>query len=211
LKNPLETIKESFHKSSVQRAINKSLRSNLELSVARSLDDIKSFYQLYFQMRKDNGLLPQPYKFFKTMWELLSEKNQIDILFACHHKKIISTILLVKYKDTVVYEYGASIPEMMNLRPSQFLLWHGIKNSKEQGFKSFDFGRVTNDNENLIQFKIRWGTERVALPYYYYPKLVGVSHFRQNTFLKKIMYYTVKSTPESVCKYLGNSLYRNFA
>jgi hypothetical protein len=211
LNNPLETIRKSFHKSSVQRAINKSLRSNLELTVARSLDDVKSFYQLYFQMRKDNGLLPQPYKFFKNMWELLSERNQIDILFANHHQKIISTILLVKYKDTVVYEYGASIPEMMNLRPSQFLLWHGIQKSKEQGYKSFDFGRVTNDNESLVQFKERWGTQKRELPYYYLPALNGGSPLRQSKMLKNIMYFTVKSAPKSLCEYLGKTFYRNFS
>ncbi len=170
----LETIKNSFHKSCIQRGINKSLRSNISLCIAHSVNEVEYFYKLYFLMRKNRGLLPQPYIFFKTMWEIMIDDNHIDILYAKHNNTVISAILLLKYKDTVIYEYGASLPDMMKLRPSQFLLWSGVQRSKEQGYKKYDFGRAANDNKKLIEYKLRWGTNQIYLPYYYIPKIETV-------------------------------------
>jgi len=204
----LETIHSSFHNSCVQRAIKKSYKSNIELAVAESVQEVQDFYQLYLKMRKDAGLLPQPYKFFSSMWKIMSPKQHIDILHAKHADSIISTILLLKYKNTVIYEYGASIPEMLSLRPSHFLLWESIKRSKLQGYKEFDFGRTADEDTGLSDFKRRWGTEKESLPYYYIPNVSGFASIRRWSLSRNIMHYSIKHMPDSCCSFMGKVLYK---
>lgn len=209
LSSPLESIRKSFHKSCVQRAIKKSERSGLNLVVARSADDIKPFYQLYLSMRKTQGLLPQPYKFFETMWEILSKDDHINIFYAEYKKRIISAVLLLKYKTTVIYEYGATISDSVRLHPSHFLLWKSIELAKSQGYKIFDFGRTADDNKSLSTFKSRWGTKREGLQYYYIPDLAGPSTLRNKSLVKGIMHYTIRSMPKSLCQVMGNAIYKH--
>jgi lipid II:glycine glycyltransferase (peptidoglycan interpeptide bridge formation enzyme) len=209
LDRPIETIKKSFHKSCIQRAIKKSDKFALKHKVASSLSDVKSFYRLFAIMRKKYGLLSQPYKFFSTMWTNLRNNNHIDILHAKYNGQIISSILLLKYKDTVTYEFGASIADMLYLRPNHFLLWEAIQRTKSQGYRKFDFGRTSADNKNLSVFKSRWGTTRKMLPYYYIPDIKGISSIRQKNVSKEMMYHTVKYLPYSLSQLIGNLLYRH--
>ena len=116
----------------------------------------------------------------------------------------------MKYKDTVIYEYGASRSEWVKLSPSPFLLWEAIKRSKEQGYKMFDFGRTENDNEGLSTFKKRWNAKQKTLHYYYLPDLGGFNSMRQKGLAKKLMYHTIKYSPEPVCQLMGQFLYKNF-
>ena len=209
IKRTLETIKMSFHKGQTLRAINKSYRSGLELVVGSSTNDVRIFYNLYLRMRKTNGLLPQPLSFFASMWETLFNEGWIEILLAKHSGEIISSILLLKYKDTVIYEYGASKREMLRLHPSHFLLWEAIQRSKIQGYDKFDFGRVEKDNYGLSSFKEKWGTRHEVLPYYFMPERSGFAMMRSSSLANKIMCYSIKTLPAWVCRLMGSLLYKN--
>src|SRR5262249_27254929 len=146
LDRDLQEIESSLHKDSIYRQIKKASARGLQLIVGDSLKDVKIFYALYLQLRKYYGLLPQPFTFFSHMWNILSQGNHINILHAAYQGKIISSLLLLKYKHTVIYEYGASRFDMMHLSPSPFLLWEAIKQAKRDGYKRFDFGRTSDDH-----------------------------------------------------------------
>lgn len=182
---PLDMILRSFHQSCVQRAIKRAYKSDIKIIYAKSLSDVKKFYHLYLKMRINYGLLPQPYKFFSQMWEIMSEKDYIEILLAEYRGRAVSSILILKYKDTVTYEYGATEPGMFYLKPSHLLLWEAIKKAKNQNYKIFDFGRTSNSNSGLAEFKMRWGTSANRLIYYYMPKAHGVTLLRRKSFIKK--------------------------
>jgi lipid II:glycine glycyltransferase (peptidoglycan interpeptide bridge formation enzyme) len=209
LNKDITDIENALHKSTIRRAIKKASANNLELMSGRSVEDVRIFYKLYLKMRKQYGLLPQPYKFFATMSEVLPSEN-IEILHAKYQGQDISSILLLKYNDTVTYEYGASLFEMKKLGASPFLLWEAIKGAHQNGYAKFDFGRVADDNAGLVQFKKRWGAKREALTYYYIPDLGGSAQIRQQGFSKGLMSYSVQRLPETVCQMAGSVLYRNF-
>jgi len=205
---PLDTILRSFHQSCIQRAIKKAYKSDLKIRYAETLRDVKQFYYLYLKMRINYGLLPQPFRFFSQMWKIMSKRDYIEILFAEYHGRPVSSILLLKYKDTVTYEYGATEPDRFYLKPSQLLLWEAIKKAKNRNFKTFDFGRTSNSNSGLIEFKMRWGTSPRKFIYYYIPKASGVSLLRRKSIVNKAMYYSIKSAPRLVCQLAGRIFYR---
>lgn len=209
LERPLETIQSNFHKSCVKRAIDKSLKSGLQLRFAESERDVRVFYRLYVKMRKLNGLLPQPYRFFSCLWDVMSENSSIELLQAEYAGSVISSVLLLKYKDTVVYEYGASDPRMTHLHPSHFLLWMAIQRAHSQGYRVFDFGRTANENTGLVTFKSRWGAERKDLSYYYLPNMKGVTLLRQKSLANLFMHQIVSNVPEAFCEWMGQMFYKN--
>lgn len=205
---PLTEIEAGLHKSCIRRRIKKAEKNGIELVVGGSLNDMKIFYKLYVKMRKSIGLLPQPLNFFSALWQHLANDDNLEILHAKYQNEIISSLLLTKYRNTVVYEYGASASDAAQLSPSTFLLWEAIKRSISQGYEKFDFGRTSKDQQSLALFKKRWGTKQENLTYIYLPETNRGSSLSQNNFAKKLMYHTVKMAPERMCQWMGNYLYK---
>jgi lipid II:glycine glycyltransferase (peptidoglycan interpeptide bridge formation enzyme) len=205
---PLDDVLASFHKSCIQKPIKRAGGSGLELAIGNSTTGLKQFYQLYLQMRKQKGLLPQPYLFFESLWNSLKAEGMVDIMHARFHGQIVSSILLIKYKDTVVYEYGATLPDKSSLHSMHFLLWEAIKRSVAEGYKIFDFGRTSSDQAGLALFKSRWGTQATNLYYVHIPDVSDLAKLRQTSIMKKLMEIVIKSMPEAVCHQMGKRLYR---
>lgn len=205
---PLDGIFSSFHRNCIQRAITKSAKSGLSLTVGTSEEDMKEFYRLYYGMRKRYGLLPQPYVFFSKMLSVMAPLGKIELLSAYHEGRPISSVLLLKHGQTVTYEYGASRHDMLHLHPSHFLLWESIKRAREQGYQTFDFGRTSDSNIGLSQFKARWGTIRRHLRYYHIT--TGDSQtrsFRTNGTLQRFMSLSVRSFPDVFTRTFARLLY----
>lgn len=209
LDRPLETIKGTFHKSRTLRVLKRLDKSDLRLRRAESPDDVREFYLLYLGMRRKYGLLPQPCNFFSTMWDVMSQAGNIEILHAEYRGKVISSSLFLNYKDTVYYEYGASDFEMFHLHPTHFLIWTAIQDAHSRGFKRFDFGRTSDDNQGLSEFKSHWGTVRVPLVYYYFPDAESVVGIKHDSFQKKMMNCVIKHSPAGLCQLMGKMLYRS--
>ena len=210
LNRELQAIDNSLEKDSIRRRIKRASASGLQLIVGNSLEDMKVFYALYLRLRKSFGLLPQPYKFFSNMWTLISREKQIDVLHAQYKGQIISSLLLLKYKDTVTYEFGASRFDMRHLGSSPFLLWEAIKQAKREGYKRFDFGRTADDHKSLAQFKLKWGTTRAALPYYFISNLGNRAAIEQKGFSKVMMSYVIHYSPAMLCQLMGQTFYKYF-
>lgn len=208
LNKPLDKIRQSFHKSCIRRAIEKANKSAIHLAEGESEVDLREFYNLYLAMRKRYGLLPQPFSFFKAMWRELHHKGQMDVLLAKVSGKVVSSLILLKFKDRVTYEYGASNAEMLNIRPSHFLLWEGIKKAATSGYKEFDFGRTEDENIGLSEFKSRWGTRREALTYYLLYDGNAEKPARENDVGKEIMNFLISKFPVWLSEKAAQMLYR---
>ena len=80
----LETVPEELintFRRKVRWTIKKSMKSGLDLQLGISEGDLLEFYNLYVKTRKRLGLPPQPYLFFKLLWENFSPSKRITLLF----------------------------------------------------------------------------------------------------------------------------------
>ena len=204
---PYEQVEKSFHKSCILRPLKKSYKNNLKLISGTSLEDVKIFYRLYETMRKDNGLLPQPYTFFKNLWETLYPNNACEIYHAEFNGKTISSVFNLMYKQTYTYEYGATDKKYTYLNPSHFLLDNSIKSAISKNFKVFDFGRTENSNTGLMDFKRRWGAKKVNLNYYYLPPNVK-SAALDSKMIKAIIEKAIYYTPKPIYRVMGKLVYQ---
>jgi hypothetical protein len=210
LENDPEQLRKSFHPTWVTQNIKRALKSNLKLKTADNESDVLNFFSLYSIMRKRLGLPPQPYIFFKMLWEIFSPSKRITILIAEHNKKPIAYLILLKFKDRVSAEYAAWDRRYRNLCPNHYLYWEAIKLSYYEGYKLFDLSRTSSYNDNLMNFKSRWGTQIADLPTYYYPKQITTrDHEREKSIAQKILNSISKKTPLPALQLMGQFLYRH--
>jgi len=145
------------------------------------------------------------------MWKILNPKGYMNLLMASHNGDTIATILLLKYKDTVIYQNGCSDTKYLWLKPNHLLLWKAIELAKIEGYKWFNFGKSAPSDEGLIKFKGRWGTKKYTLPHYYYPKGRITNNNIEMTKAYKFANYFFGNMPELILKKIGEFTYRHIA
>lgn len=80
---------------------------------------------------------------------------------------IVSTILLIKYREQIYLYTDGSNKEFKNLYPKHLMLWKLIEKYNKEGYKTFNMGGITNpsvDNEkynNLNEFKLNFNSRSV--------------------------------------------------
>jgi hypothetical protein len=77
-------------------------------------------------------------------------------------------MITLQYGSCVVYKYGCSDARFHNLGGMPFLFWKLVEKSKLSGAERIDLGRSDLDNEGLVVFKDRLGTQKKLLTYYRY-------------------------------------------
>ena len=208
LDSNLQEIRSRFHKSCIQRPLKKAEKNELKLHVSTDRSDLKDFYSLQLRTRKRHGVPPQPYRYFLKMWDELHSPGFMQLFLALHKGAAIAGIIILKLRDTAIYQSGVSDERFLALHPNHFLLWNAIKRLHGGGYRYFDFGRSSRDDHGLIQFKERWGTKRFELVYYFYPRVSGVTSIRQSDWKYKLSASFFRHLPLPVLQIIGSLAYR---
>ena len=209
LKEGFENINRSFHKDCIVRSVKKAVRCRVIIRKGQSEDDLEKFYLVHATTRKRQGFPIQPYKLFKNIWEILYPRDYCTLLLAELSTKVIAGIILSKFKHTVSFEHGASIPKYLTVRPNHLLLWRAIEVACSEGYHYFDFGKTPPENKGLLDFKRRWGAKMYDLPYFYYPKIKGTMSLEQDDFRHRLLRSIGKYTPLPVAKIMGKIAYHH--
>jgi CelD/BcsL family acetyltransferase involved in cellulose biosynthesis len=167
LKPDLCTLFHNFHKSCIQRKIQRAERENLTYEEGRSDTLLNKFYDLLLLTRRRHGLPPQPLAWFRNALECLGDRILIRI--ASKNGQAIASIITMQYKNVLVYKYGCSDSRFNNLGGNSLLFWRAIQDAKKSGLLKFDLGRSEADNRGLITFKENWGAVTRPLDYYRLP------------------------------------------
>jgi CelD/BcsL family acetyltransferase involved in cellulose biosynthesis len=204
-------LERSLHNDSIRRRIRRAQASQVTVAVGSGPADVRQFYDLYLRLRRRLGLLPQPYRFFESMWSVLSPRGHIDVLHARYRGETVSSLLLLKHGRTVIYEYGATDPVHVQLGASPFLLWEAITRAIADRFEVFDFGRTADENQGLTDFKRKWGAVQQPLSYIFLPGLSSAANLRSGRQARELMTLAIRHAPETLCEVLGRALYRHLA
>ncbi len=86
--------------------------------------------------------------------------------------KAIAGCMIIYYKDNARYYYAATTQNKahLKLQPYHFCIWEAIKDAKNQGYKTLDFGGATEQTNNggLYNFKKRWSDTITPIYSYFY-------------------------------------------
>ncbi len=168
--NLLQDEQENYSKfkSSTKRNIRKAIKEGVEIKVCNTLDSVKEFYGLNCITRKMHGLPPQPYFFFRKIFDHIISKNLGIVVLASYKGKTIAGAVYFHFGEKAIYKYGASEWRFQQLRANNLVMWSAIQWYCQNGYKSLSFGRTDHDHKGLMQFKNGWGAEEKIIKYYRY-------------------------------------------
>lgn len=195
-----------FHKKSVQPRIKQSISSGLIMKNGTTMADVVVFYEIYAKMRKEQGLPPQPFSFFKNMWNELYPSGNLDLILAQYEGQIVAGSWALKNRWHYSFEYLARAGRNDKLRCAYFLNWNGIKKAINDGIKIVSFARTSAKNHGLDQYKRGWGTE--VIPYYDLTYPCAQDKFREDRIVYKAVKKISPVLPMPLFKALGEIIYR---
>ncbi len=200
----------SGFESTTKRNIRKAIKENVRVYQDQSLEAVNQFYQLNSITRQRHGLPPQPYSFFKNLFNIILKNNFGTIFLAKKDNKIIAGAVYLHIGKKALYKFGASDMSYQKLRANNLVMWEAIKLYNSNGYSEFSFGKTEPNNEGLRRFKNGWSVRELESHTYRF----GLN---ENEFLKfstqtsgfhnKIF----NSLPLSILEMFGSLAYRHFA
>jgi hypothetical protein len=198
----------SGFRSSTQRNIRKAEKEGVRTTMSSSFEAVREFYRLNCLTRRDHGLPPQPFLFFRNLHRHLLEKNLGFVVLASCGGIHIAGGLFLYFGDKGFYKYGASDRKYQNLRANNLVMWEAIRWFSRNGFRSFCFGRTERGNEGLMQFKSGWGAEESDLRYYKYD-LRKNAYVVDRSLVTGLHNRVFRTLPIPLSKAIGSALYRH--
>jgi len=165
--------KEKRHR--IRWAVNRAIKSGVEVREAGSESDLRAWYQLYLETMRWHGSLPRPYRFLQSLWNRLRPLGRMTLLLAEHCQPpeqapvLLAGYLLLMCGQTMHCYLNGRRRDSLALHPNDLLQWHAIHEACRLGFRSYDFGEVEAGQRGLAEFKTKWGAKPVPSFRYYYP------------------------------------------
>jgi hypothetical protein len=206
--NNSDVVLRMFDRTRVRQPIQQATRRGVEVHQSSSKADMFNFYDMFVESHQRLGAPVQPKRFFSLIWDRLIEKGFGFLSMAYKDGLPIAGNIFLHHGHTLTLKYNASRSALWQFRPNHLLYWAGIKWGCENGYKVFDFGRTELDNRNLREFKQGWAAEEVPLIY----TTISKRKPRPPTSISaKIIGDFIRRMPLSVCRVLGEILYRHYA
>jgi hypothetical protein len=195
-------------RDSTRRNIKKAVKEGVKVQISQSLDSVQEFYRLNSISRKDHGLPPQPYSFFKKVYEYILANDFGFVVLASFESRSIAGEVYFHWKEKAVYKYGASDKSFQHLRANNLLMWEGIRECIRRGCTILSLGRTDLNHEGLLQFKRGWGSTEQQINYYRYDLKKGFfvsGSSKVSGFHNKIF----RNIPIPLLNRLGSILYKH--
>jgi len=195
-------------KSNTKRNIKKAMREGVTVKFSSSIDAVKEYYRLHSMARRKHGLPPQPFQFFKKIYDHVIASDRGFVVLGYEHEKCISGAIFFHFGTKVVYKFGASDMKYQHLRANNLVMWEAIKRYAEQEYHTFCFGKTEPENEGLRQFKQGWGTEEHVIKYFKYD-LVKDRFIQTNENVTGFHNKLFRKMPLALLKLCGSLAYRH--
>ena len=166
-------IGNSRNHARIKWAVNKASKLGVEVHEAETEHELWAWYELYLDTMRWVAVPPRPYRFFEIAWQRLRPHGLMRLLLAKRYEagrsRLLAGSLFLMFGQTVFYAFNGRRREDLSLRPNDAIHWRAIHDACGDGFRYYDLGEVTKDNQGLAEFKSKWGAEAKWLYRYYYP------------------------------------------
>jgi hypothetical protein len=194
----------------VRTAIRKAGKVGLRIEFSQTLAGIQWFYQLHCKTRKRHGLPPQPFRFFRNIYQHVLSHQKGVIVIASHEERPVAANIYFYSAKKAIYKYGASDEEVQDFRANNLVMWEAIKWFARAGFHGLQLGRTSLTNSGLRRFKLGWGADETKIEYLRYD--FGTGTFLQNRD-KSVGWYNhiFRRLPVPISRLIGAILYQHIA
>lgn len=203
-------VLKTIDKKTIQYSIRRARKSGVKIVEESNLKGIEEFYRLNRLTRKKHGVPVQPINFFKKLHDHIISSGNGYILLATWNGQVIAAGLFLTCRDTVYYKYSVSDPAYLTKKcPNHLMTMHAIERGCMAGYRFFDFGRTSPDNEGLMRYKEMWGAQSQDLPYYYNPHVKGATATEGGGVSYRLVTRIWRKLPNSITNLVGPMLFRH--
>jgi len=203
LRPRLEDIFNAFHKSCIQRKIQRAEKESLIYREGSSDEMLRDFYQLLILTRRRHGVPPQPMAWFRNLRDCFGTDFKVRI--ASKNGRPLASLLTLQFKDRMVYKYGCSDASFHRLGTMPWLFWRAVQDAKASGLAELDLGRSDLTDPGLIAFKDHLGAVSSILTNYRYPRS-GKARSSKKTWLSAKLFTHL---PAPILRAAGTLFYRH--
>jgi lipid II:glycine glycyltransferase (peptidoglycan interpeptide bridge formation enzyme) len=195
-------------RASTKRNIKKAKKYGVETRISTSLNSLNEYYHLHCITRKRQGSPPQPFSFFKNIFEHILKEENGFIVLATYKNVVISGMIFFCFGKEAIYKFGASSQKYQETRSNNLVMWEGIKYCLKKGCEQLSLGRTEENNPGLRQFKNGWAVNEIVINYYTY-SLKEDRYLSDNNGMYDYMVKIFKKFPLSLLKLTGKIAYRH--
>ena len=127
--------------------------------------ELNTFYHLFARTQTALGTPVLPRRWFSHL--LKNFPGQIRLFSTEYQGKIINSLMVFRYKDTLSPSYIGYDHRYLQYAPNNFILWEAIRYGCLNGYRRFDMGR-SRRGTGSFNFKRYWGIEPQQLYYQYH-------------------------------------------
>jgi CelD/BcsL family acetyltransferase involved in cellulose biosynthesis len=199
----------------IKWAVNKATRHGVRLRTAETVADLRSWYSLYLETMRSHAVPPRPFGFFAAIWDILRPLNLARLILAERpagdHAAVVAGSFFLMSSTTVLYAFNGRRRAELSLRPNDVIQWHAIHDACRDGFRHYDFGEVTDDQQGLAEFKSKWQAEPKPLFRYYFPaeRQGHGSKLRSGGRIHRTATHVWRRLPLPITVLVGARLYRH--
>jgi len=149
------------HRNAIRSAIKK------KVVIIRDNNSFDNFLGLKLQHQKLKGYEDDSPERLRKLYEIFSKYDMCDLYFARHNGEYIAAALILKYRKTLYYLYGASTPKSWELEGANTLLhWEIMGTGNKQGYKRYNMWGVASPDKHDEQsrFKARFSKDVLIAP-----------------------------------------------
>ena len=151
------------HTQNITKEINKAKKFNIKIFFSKNQDDLNKFYHVMaYQYVKNHKMIFQP----KKLFEKLLAAGMAKLLVAKHDNEVLGGLFCLLEQDVFHYNWSAR-KRFFNLNLGTLLLNHAISYAFSEGFSYFDFGSTPLSDNNLFNFKMKWGCDNYKVYKYF--------------------------------------------
>lgn len=156
-----------------RRNIKKAQRDGVKIGEVCDRDAVDKFYSVIKDVEKNTKFKVRKKRYFRKMWDVLSQEGLIRIFVATYKDEVIASYLVL-VTDTAAFEiYGGAASRGRDLEASYLLKWEIIRIMRTGGRKFYDhWGVAPKDSDKhslsgISYFKNGFGGKYVQfLPQY---------------------------------------------
>jgi FemAB-related protein (PEP-CTERM system-associated) len=156
-----ETVWSNLRKN-MKRCVQKASKEDFNVTLGSG--DIEGFYPLYRKRMHELGTPAYSYSFFRN---IMADFPDTEVATVDYRGEVLASLVLVFFRKTVIYGWGASSKNRPETHPVHWLLWKVIQNNIQRGYKTFDLGRSAPET-GIYDFKKGWGAEPQTLYYQFH-------------------------------------------
>lgn len=159
-----ELMLKNLHKK-VRYKIRRAEENGLKFQI-HGAEALSEYYEIFARGQHALGTPVFSRSFFQSIFENFTHDMKIGLV--TRGGRTVAGAVVGTFKETVDGLWACSTPEDQHLYPNEFLYWKFIEYAADGGFKSFNFGRSSN-NSGSFAFKTKFGAQPEQLYVYRYP------------------------------------------